>query len=84
MLFAPPGVHKKPVGDERPAEWYVIWLGRPGAEGSVILGRSKRLRRHREHRFFPEAPGLKSRDIVGWTTGAQWLLDLHRGTAAPD
>jgi hypothetical protein len=78
MLFAPDGVHRRPVGDKRPADWYVIWLGRPEKAGSVVLGRSKRLRRHEWHRFFPE-DGSLCRDIFGWTRGAQWLLDVHNG-----
>jgi hypothetical protein len=85
MRFQPDGVHKEAVGPARPAQWYVIWLGPPHKEGSVVLGRSKRLRRHREHRFFPEAPGAQARDIVGWVAGADWLLELHRaGCTAPD
>jgi hypothetical protein len=84
MRFAPRGVHRERQGEGRPAEWYVVWLGRPHAEGSVIIGRSKRLRRHLWHRFFPEAGGL-SQDVKGWTAGAEWLLEVHRkGTARAD
>jgi hypothetical protein len=31
------------------------------------------------HRFFPERPGVRCRDIKGWVEGAQWLLEVHRG-----
>lgn len=77
MRFAPVGVHREPQGERRPAEWYVIWLGRPHQEGSVILGRSKRLRRHLWHRFFPEGGGA-CKDIKGHTTGIEWLLEEHK------
>jgi hypothetical protein len=77
MRFAPPGVHRERQGEAKPAEWYVVWLGVPHAEGSVVLGRSKRLRRHLHHRFFPE-DGSACRDIKGWVTGAQWLLKLYQ------
>lgn len=73
----PPGVHRARDGDKRPAEWYVIWLGAPDVEGSVILGRSKRLDDHLMHRFFPEAPGLAAREIKGFVNGAQWLLEVY-------
>jgi hypothetical protein len=77
MRFAPAQVHRERTGTERPAQWYVVWLGKPHGEGSVVIGRSKRLRRHREHRFFPERGGA-CRDIVGWTDGAEWLLAEFR------
>jgi hypothetical protein len=83
MRFAPPELHRERQGKERPAVWYVIWLGVPHAEGSVIIGRSKRLRRHREHRFFPEGGG-PCREIVGHIEGMEWLLKVHKNAAAPD
>jgi hypothetical protein len=82
MKNAPPGVHRERVGDCRPAVWYVVWLGLPNTEGSVIIGRSKRLERHLYHRFFPEASGRASRDIKGWVNGAAWLLEEHGSAAA--
>lgn len=82
MRFAPGGVHRERVGTCRPAVWYVVWLGPPHAEGSVILGRSKRMERHLWHRFFPEQPGTAAREIKGWTEGAAWLLEVHNGAAA--
>jgi hypothetical protein len=78
MRFAPAKVHRERVDTERPALWYVIWLGEPHADGSIVLGRAKRLRRHREFRFFPEQPGTASEDIVGFTDGMEWLLKLYR------
>lgn len=84
MRFAPDQVHRERVGTERPALWYVIWLGEPHGDSSVVIGRAKRLRRHREFRFFPERGG-PCREIVGWTDGLEWLLELHRkATAVPD
>jgi len=80
MRFAPGGVHRERAGTERPAVWYVIWLGEPHAEGSVIIGRSKRLRRHREHRFFPEHGGA-CKEIVGHMAGMEWLLERYRERA---
>jgi hypothetical protein len=59
--------------------WWVLWLGRPHGKDSVVIGRSKRLRKHQMHRFFPEAPGTPSRDIVGWVEGVRWLLEVHDG-----
>jgi hypothetical protein len=82
MRKAPPGVRRERVGDDRPAVWYVVWLGEPHAGGSVIIGRSKRLGPHQLHRFFPEQPGLDSRDIKGWVEGADWLLKVHRDIPA--
>jgi hypothetical protein len=81
MRKAPPGVHRERVGEARPALWYVVWLGLPHAEGSVVLGRSKRLKKHLCHRFFPESP-VACRDIKGWVNGAAWLLEVHDGAAA--
>jgi hypothetical protein len=80
MRFVPDNVHRERDGSLRPATWYIIWLGPPHAEGSIILGRSKRLRRHLWHRFFPEAGGA-CRDIKGWVAGVEWLLEEHRGQA---
>jgi hypothetical protein len=40
MRKAPPGVHRERVGGDRPAEWYVVWLGLPHADGSVGPGGS--------------------------------------------
>jgi hypothetical protein len=77
MRFVPDGVHRERDGSQQPAEWYIVWLGRPHAEGSVIIGRSKRLRRHLWHRFFPEDGGA-CRDIKGWVAGAEWLLGEYR------
>jgi hypothetical protein len=82
MRFTPAGVHREAQGTKRPAEWYVIWLGRPHAEGSVIIGRTKRLRRHLHHRCFPEHGGA-CEDIKGHTAGIEWLLAQHR-EAVPD
>jgi hypothetical protein len=81
MRFAPAGVHRERQGEDKPATWYVVWLGRPHAEGSVIIGRTKRLRRHLWHRCFPESGGL-SRDVKGHTAGMEWLLQVHRAQAA--
>ena len=77
MRRMPPGVHRERAGDCRPASWYVIWLGEPHAEGSVILGRCKRLEGHQMYRFFPEAAGLAAREIRGLVNGARWLLEVH-------
>jgi hypothetical protein len=77
MRFAPKGVHREAQGTERPAEWYVIWLGKPQAEGSVIIGRTKRMRRHLWHRCFPES-GAACREIKGHTAGIEWLLAEHQ------
>jgi hypothetical protein len=79
MRKAPEGVHRERVGDCRPAVWYVVWLGEPHREGSVILGRSRRLGRHMTHRFIPERGKTPPRVIKGWVEGAEWLLELHRG-----
>jgi hypothetical protein len=78
MKFVPDDIHRERQDEERPAVWYVVWLGEPHAEGSAVIGRSKRLRRHREHRFFPERGGAAPQDIVGWVKGAQWLLEEYR------
>jgi hypothetical protein len=82
MRNAPPGVHRERAGECRPPVWYVVWLGVPQREGSVIIGRSKRLDRHLWHRFFPEAPGHDCQDIKGWVNGARWLLDVHEEGSA--
>lgn len=81
MRFVPDNVHREPVGEDRPPEWYVIWLGRPHAEGSVIIGRSRRLRRHLHHRFFP-VDGTWPEEFKGWVTGVEWLLRKHNGGSA--
>lgn len=77
MRFVPDNVHRERDGSKQPAEWYIIWLGKPHAEGSVIVGRTKRLRRHLWHRCFPE-DGSACRDIKGWVAGVEWLLEVHR------
>jgi hypothetical protein len=76
MRFIPRGVHREAQGDARPADWYVIWLGVPRAEGSVVIGRTKRLRRHLWHRCFPEHGGV-CREIKGHVAGIEWLLEEH-------
>ena len=78
----PDGVHREAVGEARPAEWYVIWRGVPHAEGSVIIGRTRRLRRHRWHRCFPEQPGARACDIEGHIAGIRWLLEQHAEAVA--
>jgi hypothetical protein len=84
MRFIPGDLHRERTGTERPATWYVIWQGVPHGEGSVIIGRAKRLRRHREFRFFPEAGG-ECRDILGFIDGMEWLAKEHaQAGAAPD
>jgi hypothetical protein len=77
MRKAPLGVHRERIGEDRPAVWYVVWLGLPHADGSVIIGRSKRLGPHQLHRFFPERPGVDCEDIKGWVNGADWLKEVH-------
>ena len=69
----PAGVHREKQGPD----WYVIWLGRPHAEGSVIIGRTKRMRRHLWHRCFPESGGA-CEEIKGHTAGIEWLLEVHK------
>jgi hypothetical protein len=81
MRFTPTGVHRQAVGDARPAEWYVIWLGRPGAEGSIIIGRTKRLRRHLYHRAFSVYPDVLPDEFKGHTAALEWLLEVHRKRA---
>ena len=76
MRFAPVGIHREPVGAARPAEWYVVWAGAPHAEGSVIIGRTRRLRRHLWHRAFPESGGA-CKDIKGWVNAVEWLQEVH-------
>jgi hypothetical protein len=83
MRPVPHGIHRERVGDCQPATWYVVWLGAPHADGSVVIGRSKRLGAHQLHRFFPERPGVACEDIKGWVTGALWLKEVHDG-APPD
>jgi hypothetical protein len=83
MRFGPDGVHRVPVGEGRPATWYEIWLGRPHAEGSVIIGRTRRLRRHRWHRVFTE-DGTDFTEIEGHVAAQEWLLKHHREHAPPD
>ena len=80
MRLGPDGVHREAVGEGSPPEWYVIWLGRPHAEGSVIIGRTLRLRRHRWHRVFPERPGALAREMCGHIAAEEWLLAEHRRT----
>lgn len=77
MRYAPDNVHRESLGEERPSLWYAIWLGRPHAEGSVIIGRTKRLRRHRWHRAFPEG-AVGWLDIEGHTEAMEWLLKQYR------
>jgi hypothetical protein len=73
MRYMPDGVHREHVSEE----WYVIWLGLPHAEGSVVIGRTKRLRRHLYHRCFPES-GAACEDVRGHVAGIEWLLRQHR------
>lgn len=78
MRFAPKGVHREAQGKERPAEWYVIWLGRPHAEGSTVIGRTRRLRRHLYHRAFSVHPDVLPDEFKGLTAALEWLLEVHR------
>lgn len=85
MRRVPANVHREPVGDCRPPVWWVIWLGKPHAQGSVELGRSKRLERHLWHRFFPSIPGREDvwpKDIEGWVNGVCWLTELYEAQQA--
>lgn len=77
MRKIPGDIHRERIGEARPALWYAVWLGEPYGEGSVILGRSKRLGRHMTYRFVPERGTAPPRVIKGWVEGAQWLLELH-------
>lgn len=79
MRKVPPGTHRRPHPDW-PRGWE-HWLGRPGADGSILLGTSRPLTGHLMHRFFP-ATGEWPQDIYGWVNGIQWLLDTHRGHEA--
>lgn len=81
MKNCPPGIHRSPGDELRPPDWWVVWLGPAGADGSVIIGRSKRLERHQYHRFFPET-GEACRDVKGWVAGVEWMLGIHRGHQA--
>jgi hypothetical protein len=78
MRFVPDGVHREALGEDRPPEWYRIWLGAPRAEGSVCIGRTRRLRRHLWHRCFPQT-GEWPEDIKGWVAGVEWLIQVHNG-----
>ena len=55
----------------------VIWLGRPHLPESVVIGRTKRLRRHLWHRCFPES-GAACREVKGHTAGIEWLLEEYK------
>lgn len=77
MRRTPPGVHRERGDESEPPLWWIIWLGPPHAEGSVIIGRSKRLERHQAHRFFPESGGPCC-EITGWVAGTEWLLEVHQ------
>jgi hypothetical protein len=83
MRKMPEGTHRERVGDCRPARWYVIWLGEPRREGSVILGRAKRLDKHMMHRFFVEGRPLDHKDICGLVEGTAWLLEMREADGKP-
>jgi hypothetical protein len=79
MRKVPDGLHRERIGGARPAVWYAVWLGEPHAEGSVILGRTRRLDRHLMHRAFPEDGTTRPKEIKGWVEAASWLLEVSRG-----
>jgi hypothetical protein len=77
MRNVPAGVHRERGDACDPPVWWIIWLGAPHAEGSVIIGRSRRMARHLWHRFFPES-GAACREVKGWVAGVEWLLAVYK------
>jgi WhiB family redox-sensing transcriptional regulator len=75
MRQVPPGIHRRAQGRDRPAEWYEIWyeLG----DRSVLIGHTRRLDRHLQHRAHP-ADGSRPEVIAGWVTAVCWLLEVWR------
>lgn len=58
--------------------WYAVWLGEPHREGSVLLGRTERLRRSRWWRAYP-ATGEYPQARHLWADAAAWLLEVREG-----
>jgi hypothetical protein len=77
MRKTPKDIHRKRVdGDTMPPRWWVIWLGKPGKPGSVVLGRTERLDQYPYHRAYP-ATGEWPERIKTWVAAVQYLVDVH-------
>jgi len=81
MKYIPEGTFRKPGSTDSPPTWWEIYYRDPELNGrTVLLGRSERMRRHLEHRFYSIYGPYQV--IVGWTVGVEWLLECHRSARA--
>lgn len=82
MRMVPRGISRKRDSTDKPPTWYKVYYeGEESDQERVLLGRSERLERHLEHRFYP-SDGSWPRVWKGWVAGACWLMDVWRGAKA--
>lgn len=80
MTFVPEGTFRKRATDDKPPTWWEHYYRDPELGKTVLLGKSQRMRRHLEHRFYSVYGPFQT--IKGWTRGVQWLLDEHQAAKA--
>lgn len=82
MRRLPPGIIRQRDSTDRPPTWYLVWYetGETGGQ-RVLLGRSERLERHLDHRFYP-VDGSWPQVFHGWVRGVEWLLECWRSAKA--
>lgn len=80
MSYIPDGTSRKRASTDRPPTWWEHFYQDPELGKKVLLGKSERLRRHQEHRFYSIYGDFQV--IGGWVRGVEWLLECHRSAMA--
>ena len=81
MSFIPDGTFRKRASTDKPPTWWEHYYRDPELDGkAVLLGKSQRLRRHQEHRFYSVYGDFQV--MRGWVRGVEWLLECHQSAKA--
>ncbi len=80
MKYVPEGTFRQRASTDKPPTWWDHYYRDPELGKTVLLGKSERLRRHMEHRFYSTYGDFKV--IQGWVKGVEWLLDCHHSAVA--
>ena len=80
MKFVPEGTFRKRASESKPPVWWDHYYKDPELGETVLLGKSQRLKRHQEHRFYSAYGPFQN--IKGWVRGVEWLLEQHQAAKA--